>query len=126
MYDWCWTLSPSNSNQEIKQLTRWLGPSFNVGGEMCYELLAAKAQVIIRSSVSPLKKEEINGEDIREMKRSFTTELNQRLENNQNDSEHSETVETMDYTNYSIPIEDSSPSFTEYEDDEENAVIDVA
>jgi len=93
---------------------------------MCYELLAAKAQVIIRSSVSPLKKEEINGEDIREMKRSFTTELNQRLENNQNDSEHSETVETMDYTNYSIPIEDSSPSFTEYEDDEENAVIDVA
>ena len=60
------------------------------------------------------------------MERSFTTELNQRLENKQNDSEHSETVETMDYSKYSIPIEDVSPSFTEYEDDEENAVIDVA
>ena len=50
-------------------------------------------------------------------------ELNQRLENKQNDSEHSETVETMDYSKYSIPIEDSSPSFTEYEDDEENAAM---
>jgi len=47
-YDWCWTLSHSNSNQERKQLTRWLGPSFNVGGELCYALLTAKAQVILR------------------------------------------------------------------------------
>jgi len=59
MYDWCWTLSPKNSNQDKKQLTRWLGPSFDVGGELCYALLTAKAQVIIRSSVSPLKKEEV-------------------------------------------------------------------
>jgi len=35
MYDWCWTLSPRNSNQDRKQLARWLGPSFDVGGELC-------------------------------------------------------------------------------------------
>jgi len=42
MYDWCWTLSPRNSNQDRKQLTRWLGPSFDIGGELCYALLTAK------------------------------------------------------------------------------------
>ena len=75
--------------------------------------------MIIRSSVSPLKREEIDGEDIQEMKRRFTMELNERLENKQNDSEQSETAETMDYSKYSIPIEDSSPTFTEYEDEED-------
>ena len=76
MYDWCWTLSPRNSNKDRKQLARWLGHSFDVGGEVCYVLLTAKAQVIIRSSVSPLKKEEINADDIKEMKKLFTMELN--------------------------------------------------
>jgi len=50
------------------------------------------------------------------MKRRFTEELNQRIENKQNDSEQNETIKSMDYGKYSIPIEDSSPSFTEYED----------
>jgi len=120
MYDWCWTLSPRNSNQDRKQLTRWLGPSFDVGGEVCYALLTAKAQVIIRSSVSPLKREEIDGDHIKEMKRLFTMELNQRLENNPNHSEQNETMQTKDYSKYSIPFEDSSPSFVQYEDDEED------
>jgi len=35
-------------------------------------LLTAKAQVIIRTSVSPLRKEEVDAEDIKEMKRQFT------------------------------------------------------
>ena len=83
MYDWCWTLSPRDSNQENKQLTRWLGPNFNVGGELCYALLTAKAQVIIRSSVSPLKKEEREAEDIKQMKSEFTQELSRRLESKQ-------------------------------------------
>lgn len=43
--------------------------------------------MIIRSSVSPLKREEIDGDDIKEMKRLFTLELNQRLEKNPNHSE---------------------------------------
>ena len=119
MYDWCWTLSPSNSNQDRKQLARWLGPSFDVGGEVCYALLTAKAQIIIRSSVSPLKKEEINADDIKDMKKLFTMELNQRLESTSNQLNQDETLETRDYDKYTIPVEDSSPSFVEYEDDEE-------
>jgi len=118
MYDWCWTFSPRNSNQDRKQLAQWLGPSFDVGGEVCYALLTAKAQVIIRSSVSPLKKEEIEADDVKDMKRNFTVELNERLQNKLNESEQSETIETMDYDRYSIPVEDTSPSFVEYEDDE--------
>jgi len=123
MYDWCWTLSPSASNQERKQLTHWLSPSYDVGGELCYALLTAKAQVIIRSSVSPLNREERKSEDIRQMKKEFTSELSRRLEDRQNGSEHSKTFDAMDYTKYSIPTEDSSPSFTVYEDDEEDTFV---
>ena len=57
------------------------------------------------------------------MKKEFTSELSRRLEDRQNGSEHSETFGTMDYTKYSIPTEDSSPSFIEYEDDEEDTFV---
>jgi len=120
MYDWCWTLSPSNSNQDRKQLGRWLGPSFNVGGELCYAVLTAKSKVIIRSSVIPLTREENEADDVKDMKRNFTVELNERLPNKLNETEQSETMETMDYGRYSIPVEDTSPSFVEYEDDEKD------
>jgi len=106
MYDWCWTLLPRDSDQENKQLTRWLGSSFNVGGELCYALLTAKAQVIIRSSVSPLKKEEREAEDIKQMKSEFTQELSRRLENKQGGAELSETPDTMNYDKYSIIADD--------------------
>ena len=69
--------------------------------------------------MSPLKKEEVEAEDIRQMNREFTVELNRRLEGKQSGSELSETLDSMNYEKYSIPIEDSSPSFAEYEDDEE-------
>jgi len=119
MYDWCWTLPPRDSNQENKQLTRRLGPSFNVGGELCYALLTAKAQVIIRSSVSPLKKEEREAEDIKQMKSEFTQELSRRLESKQG----GETPDTMNYDKYSIIADDSGPSFVMYEDDEKDEFI---
>jgi len=73
--------------------------------------------------VSPLTREEIDAEDIKDMKRGFTMELNEHLKNKQNDSEQSETVEAMDYSKYSIPIEDSIPTFTEYEDEKEDAPV---
>jgi len=120
MYDWCWTLSPKQSNQHRKQLTRWLGPSFNIGGELCYALLTAKAQVIIRSSVSPLNKEGINSEDIRAMKNEFTQEFSRRLESKQSNTELIETPDKMNYNKYSIVTDDSGPSFIMYEDDEKD------
>jgi len=73
--------------------------------------------------VSPLTREEIGADDIKDMKRGFTMELNERLKNEQNDSEQSETAETVDYSKYSIPIEVSIPTFTEYEDEEEDAPV---
>ena len=72
--------------------------------------------MIIRSSASPLKKKEIEADDVKDMKRNFTVELNERLQNKLNECEQSETKETVDYDKYSIPVEDTSPSFVEYED----------
>jgi len=75
--------------------------------------------VIIRSSISPLQKEEINADDIKEMKKLFTMKLNQRVGSAPNQSDQEETLQTKDHDKYTISIEDTSPSFVEYEDDEE-------
>ena len=53
------------------------------------------------------------------MKKNFTVESNERLQNKFNESKQSETMETMDYSKLSIPVEDSTPSFTKYEDEED-------
>jgi len=120
------------SNQERKQLTRWLEPSFDVGGELCYALLMAKAQVIIRSSVSPLNKGEINSEDIRAMKNECTQELNKRLTDKENNVVLEETPDTLNYDKYSIvndtilyivPYEDDESDFNTVQSDEEDEEI---
>jgi len=82
--------------------------------------LTAKAQVIIRSSVSPLNKEGINSEDIRAMKNEFTQEFSRRLESKQSNTELIETPDKMNYNKYSIVTDDSGPSFIMYEDDEKD------
>ena len=84
---------------------RWLGPSFEVGGELCYSLLTAKAQVIQRSSVAPLTREERSTEDIKNMKKEFTRELSTRLENKQNNTDLIETPDTINDDKYSIITE---------------------
>ena len=81
IYDWCWSLSPSESNQEKKLLTRWMGPSFDVGARLCYAVLTAKAQILLRSSVVPLTKKERFAQDILQMKREYTEEISKRLGN---------------------------------------------
>jgi len=68
---------------------------------------------MIRSSVAPLNKEEINSEDIRAMKNEFTQELNKRLP----DVVLDETSDTLNYDKYSV-VNDSIPHFVPYEDDE--------
>ena len=71
IFDWCWALSPRQSTQDAKQLCRWLGPSFTVGGALCFAVTTASAQVLHRSSVIPLKIEERNSDDIKRLKNDF-------------------------------------------------------
>lgn len=45
IWDWCWALSPTHSNQENKRLCHCLGPSFDLGAELCYVCATAGGKV---------------------------------------------------------------------------------
>jgi len=95
IYDWCWALSPTNVKQDSKQLARWLGPSFDVGASLCFAVLTARGKIIHRSSVIPLSTEERHSEDLKELRREFTTELTHRLgkkAGNVPDADHDEPI----------------------------------
>lgn len=121
IYDWCWALSPTSSTQENKQLCRWLGPSFSVGGSLCYACASARGRILHRSSVIPLNIEERNSDDVKTMKRRFTDELHNRLKNSDPiavDSELFSTDAEAD-AKYIRPLnaKDDTPQFERYEDD---------
>jgi len=61
-----------------------------------------------------LNKEEINSEDIREMKDEFTQELNKRLTDKGNNVVLDETSDTLNYDKHSI-VNESIPHFVPYE-----------
>ena len=121
IYDWCWSRSPSESSQEKKQLTRWLGPSFDVGSNLCYAVLTEKGRILHRTSVIPLSREERNSLDVVQQKKEFTKELSERL----GDRAKGISVET-DITDSSAEggiernEEDGTPQFERYEDDNDD------
>ena len=113
-------MSPTHSEQESKQLCRWLGPSFDKGAELCYACATARGKVLIRSSVIPLTKEERNSEDVKEIKRNFTEELKNRLKERADaikvDGEDNEDTDDR----YIRPLDEDgvTPTFEPYEDDD--------
>src|SRR5210317_1377168 len=66
IYDWCWVLSPTSSSQPNKQLCRWLGPSFEVGGDLCFIVVTDWARYLHRTHVIPLSDTECRSEDVNE------------------------------------------------------------
>ncbi len=61
-YDWIWFVSPKELHMDRMMLGRWLGPSLDVGEALTYAILTSTAEIIHRSSVSPLTVKEKNKE----------------------------------------------------------------
>jgi hypothetical protein len=60
-YQYVWYLEPAqlaNGVKTRKAIGRWLGVATNTGSKMCYRILNAKGQILLRSSVIPVKPEE--------------------------------------------------------------------
>ena len=73
-YDYVWYIDPPDSI-ERRKIGRWLGPSHNVGTNMCYKVLTHKGKVISRSSVFPLQLSDIHDETIVKEKEKFEEDL---------------------------------------------------
>ncbi|CAJ1935462.1 unnamed protein product [Cylindrotheca closterium] len=123
IYDWCWALSPTHSSQENKQLCRWLGPSFNIGGSLCFACATSCGKVLQRSSVIPLSREERDSTDIKDLKKRFTKDLHNCLKNSDpikiDDLQDPSGAYEAD-EKYIRPLHTNAntPHFERYEDDE--------
>ncbi|CAJ1970522.1 unnamed protein product [Cylindrotheca closterium] len=123
IYDWCWALSPTHSSQENKQLCRWLGPSFNIGGSLCFACATSRGKVLQRSSVIPLSREERDSTDIKDLKKCFTEDLHNCLKNSDpikiDDLQDPSGAYESD-EKYIRPLHTNAntPHFERYEDDE--------
>jgi hypothetical protein len=59
-YEWCFFFDSSVSFPKDKEiLGRWLGPSTDVGSAMTYKLLKSNGEVVHRSTVRPLTRDEV-------------------------------------------------------------------
>ncbi|CAJ1928380.1 unnamed protein product [Cylindrotheca closterium] len=123
IYDWCWALSPTHSSQENKQLCRWLGPSFKIGGSLCFACATSCGKVLQRSSVIPLSREERDSTDIKDLKKRFTEDLHNCLKNSDpikiDDLQDPSGAYKAD-EKYIRPLHTNAntPHFERYEDDE--------
>jgi hypothetical protein len=66
-YDTLWYYEQdANFPEERRKLGKWLGVAHRVGQALCYYVLNGNAQVIVRSTVQPLTKEEFNTQVIKD------------------------------------------------------------
>ena len=70
-YEWVWFIDPNLPDKDKRRLGRWLGPSYDVGEEMCSFIFTDEAKVITRTSVWPLSVEDNNSDPVKQLKESF-------------------------------------------------------
>ena len=74
-YEWVWFIDPNLPDKDKRCLGRWLGPSYDVGEEMCSFIFTDKAKVITRTSVWPLSVEDNNSDPVKQLKESFDSSV---------------------------------------------------
>lgn len=79
-YEWIWYHTPGDTGVKTRmQLGKWCGPSFDVGDALCYAVINSKGSILHKTSVFPLKDEELRSEHIKAMKSEWETELKAKL-----------------------------------------------
>ena len=78
-YQWVWFNDPTSSDRT--QLGRWLGPAHNAGQGLAYYILTEKGEVIMRSTVVPVSKEDLSQLPTQERQRSFNEAIEQSIGN---------------------------------------------
>ena len=72
-YQWVWYHDPVHPERD--NLGRWLGPAHNVGQGLAYYILNHNAEVIVRSTVSTIKDDDILPRDLETRQQEFTERI---------------------------------------------------
>jgi hypothetical protein len=98
-YQFVWFLEPSDGLTPRRSIGRWLGVAVDTGSPLCYYVLNSNGNVLRRSSVAPVKPEEMSVDSIKERMKEHDDNIIQRfgddvpnpeLVRNVNDIEHFE------------------------------------
>ena len=72
-YQWVWYHDPVHPERD--NLGRWLGPAHNVGQGLAYYILNPNAEVIVRSTVSAIKDDDIAPMDLEDRQKEYTARV---------------------------------------------------
>jgi hypothetical protein len=88
-------------------LGRWLGPSVNVGSEMCYHILKNTGKVVQRTNVGPLTEAEWESESEKNSRTTFENEIEAKLDPNAKPSDFTDggDSETPNFDIYSDDVD---------------------
>ena len=78
-YEYVWYLSPEDQSLERKRIGRYCGPSFDVGDFLCARILTDKGRFVSRTSVFPLKPEELSNDEVKKKLEAYETMLKDKL-----------------------------------------------
>jgi hypothetical protein len=111
-YEPVWFIDPTDP-LENKKLSRYLGPSHNVGDAMCSKVLNSKGNVLVRSSVFPMLPDDTNSELVKQQISEFDETLQRSLGDRGAGIEiedDDEEFETPDYTAYADDVNGEEPT----------------
>lgn len=78
-YDWVWFLDPPDWTMENKHLGRYLGPSWDVGSQMCHKVLKDTGKYRSRTSVIPVTADEMRDASIQKRMSDFDDAIAEKL-----------------------------------------------
>ena len=114
-YDWVWFIQEPGGEEE-PHLGRWLGVSHRVGSGMCYYVLKENGEVLSKTSVQHVTREELQTDDIRDRCSRWEEKLKKRLDTKDFVLEYKDTDPGTMYID-DIDGEDNSNWVTELEED---------
>ena len=117
---WWWDRGDKNSSTaDPKRLARWLGISHRIGSDMCYWLITESGQIISKSSVQHVIKDDFLNPNVKETIEKFNNKLAERLDDSNHQVELPDGAEK--YKLPDVPL----PDDLEYERDERNIPSDA-
>ena len=102
-YQFVWFLEPNEGGvQPRKSIGRWLGVASGTGSHLCYNILNSRGNVISRSSVAPIKSDEMMANDVIARMKEFDEEINLRFGNDVPDAEIDDNIMEIPHFEYNI------------------------
>ena len=115
---WYYDQRKMEMNDSGRRLARWLGVAHRVGSDLCYWLLTESGNVIARTSVQHVTREDYFNEDLKRQIEEFDAAVDERLHEEGFYTEDAQTATffLQDEDDTELGDDDNTPKDTDYDD----------